>query len=143
KKSRNPGDLSALRACIRGPRSRILHLKDSPDWGDCARGRHRACGWHSAGKLMSDILFQYHKVWPTTWVYLSSLLTIGLFFKFSRFWSIRNLDLILLILFSPGLILINYGVVHSRIEIEQAGYVWLFGVALIFLLRLLLYPLMV
>ena len=47
---------------------------------------------------MSDYLFQYHKVHPTTWVYLSSLLMLGLFFKFSRFWSVRNLDIILLIL---------------------------------------------
>ena len=47
---------------------------------------------------MSEILFQYHKVHPTTWVYLSSLLMIGLYFKFGRFWSVRNLDLVLLIL---------------------------------------------
>ena len=47
---------------------------------------------------MSEVLFQYHKVNPTTWVYLSSLLTIGLFFKFSRLLSVRNLDLIGLIL---------------------------------------------
>ena len=53
-------------------------------------------------KRMSDILFQYHKVDPTTWVYLSSLLTIGLFFKFSRLLSVRNLDLIGLILLAPG-----------------------------------------
>ena len=51
---------------------------------------------------MSEILFQYHKVDPTTWVYLSSLLTIGLFFKFSRLLSVRNLDLIGLILLRPA-----------------------------------------
>ncbi len=50
---------------------------------------------------MSEILFQYHKVNPTTWVYLSSLLIIGLFFKFSRLLSVRNLDLIGLILLAP------------------------------------------
>ena len=54
---------------------------------------------------MSDFLFQYHKVDPTTWVYLSSLLTIGLFFKFSRLLSVRNLDLVGLILLAPGLLL--------------------------------------
>ena len=58
---------------------------------------------------MSEILFQYHKVYPTTWVYLSSLLTIGLFFKFSRLLSVRNFDLIGLILFAPGLLLVEYG----------------------------------
>src|SRR5688572_20891150 len=58
---------------------------------------------------MSEILFHYQKVHPATWVYLSSLLMIGLFFKFNRFWSVRNADLILLILLSPGLLLVNFG----------------------------------
>lgn len=58
---------------------------------------------------MSEILFQYHKVDPTTWVYLSSLLMIGLYFKFGRFWSVRNLDLVLLILLAPGLLTAQYG----------------------------------
>jgi hypothetical protein len=58
---------------------------------------------------MSEILFQYHKVNSTTWVYLSSLLMLGLYFKFSRFWSVRNLDLILLILMAPGLLMAQYG----------------------------------
>ena len=58
---------------------------------------------------MSDFLFQYQPVQPTTWVYLSSLLLIGLFFKFGRLWSVRNLDLLLLILLGPGLLMIHYG----------------------------------
>src|SRR5262245_24151526 len=58
---------------------------------------------------MSEILLHYHKVHPATWVYLSSLLMIGLFFKFNRFWSVRNVDLILLILLSPGLLLVHFG----------------------------------
>lgn len=58
---------------------------------------------------MSEILFQYHQVNPTTWVYLSSLFIIGLYFKFGRFWSLRNLDLALLILLAPGLLMAQYG----------------------------------
>ncbi len=58
---------------------------------------------------MSEFALGYEKIDPTTWVYLSSLLMIGLFFKFSRFWSVRNLDLILLILISPGLLMVHYG----------------------------------
>ena len=57
---------------------------------------------------MSEILFHYHKVHPATWVYLSSLLAIGLFFKFNRFWSVRNLDLMLIILLAPGLLLVHF-----------------------------------
>ena len=58
---------------------------------------------------MSELLLHYEKVNPTTWVYLSSLLIIGLYFKFNRFWSVRNLDIVLLILFAPGLVLVHLG----------------------------------
>lgn len=34
---------------------------------------------------------------------------IGLYFKFGRFWSVRNLDLVLLILLAPGLLMAQYG----------------------------------
>jgi hypothetical protein len=68
---------------------------------------------------MSEILLQYHRVHPATWVYLSSLLLIGLYFKFNRFWSVRNLDLILLVLLSPGLLLVLFGS-SARHEAEAA-----------------------
>ena len=92
---------------------------------------------------MSDILFRYEQVAPTTWAYLSSLLTIALYFKFSRFWSVRNLDLIILILLAPGLLLVQYGMDHrfpteqSRL-VEHIGYIWLFAANGCLLLRLLL-----
>jgi hypothetical protein len=72
---------------------------------------------------MSEILFQYVRVYPTTWVYLSSLLMIGLFFKFGRFWSVRNLDLLLLILLAPGLLLVESGqgmAVAARLSSDEA-----------------------
>ena len=56
---------------------------------------------------MREFLFRYEMT-PTTWVYLSSLMIIGIYFKFRRFWSVRNLDLMALIAFSPGLLLIAY-----------------------------------
>jgi hypothetical protein len=65
---------------------------------------------------MSELLYGYQKIDPTTWAYLSSLLMIGLYFKFSRFWSVRNLDLVLLILLAPGLLL-----VHRGQEMRQAA----------------------
>ncbi|MDX1946876.1 MAG: hypothetical protein SFU86_15850 [Pirellulaceae bacterium] len=138
---------------------------------------------------MSEILFHYHKVDPTTWVYLSSLLTIGLFFKFNRFWSVRNLDLVLLILLAPGLLMVNEALHAQRtappVAVEPSstpaasaprsvggsmfvawlepgttaqaappapnspqslayiGYVWLFAVSALWLVRLLLDPTMV
>ncbi|MDZ4820065.1 MAG: hypothetical protein SGJ20_13940 [Planctomycetota bacterium] len=92
---------------------------------------------------MSEILSHYHKVNPTTWVYLSSLLMIALFFKFSRVWSVRNLDLIGLIMLAPGLLCVVYGRELGQAAILQVGYIWLFSVGGFFLLRMLLDPLMV
>jgi hypothetical protein len=73
---------------------------------------------------------------PTTWVYLSSLMIIAIYFKFHRVLSVRNLDLLALLTFSPALLIIARGHEHS-------GYVWMFSVSGFFLLRLLLDPLMV
>lgn len=85
---------------------------------------------------MHGILFGY-EMKPTTWVYLSSLLIIGIYFKFRRFWSMRNLDLLGLIALSPGLILVSLD------ETRRFGYVWLFVVGGFFLVRLLLDPVLV
>jgi hypothetical protein len=68
---------------------------------------------------MSELLFYYEKVHPVSWAYLSSLLLIGLFFKFNRFWSVRNLDLILLILLAPGLLLVNSGLKQAADAAQQ------------------------
>ena len=57
---------------------------------------------------MSEFLLYYERPNPTTWVYLSSFLTIGLYFVFHRFWSIRNLDILLLILLLLTLIMMEY-----------------------------------
>lgn len=122
---------------------------------------------------MSEILFHYRKIDPTTWIYLSSLLMICIFFKFSRFWSVRNLDLVLLILLAPGLLMVNEArrersrepapaaaigqsapeteLSAEELAVQRAtlrnmeyyGYVWLFGVSAAWLVRLLLDPTMV
>ena len=63
---------------------------------------------------MSEFLLHYRPVAPTTWAYLSSFLMIGLFLKFHRLWSMRNLDLFLLILLAPGLLVLHYGYTLQR-----------------------------
>ena len=68
---------------------------------------------------MSEILLYYRRPDPTTWVYLSSFLTIGLFFVFHRFWSIRNLDIALLILLAPGLLMVYEGRRRQLVESEM------------------------
>ena len=54
---------------------------------------------------MDQVLYDY-ELNATTWVYLASLLSIAVFFKFNRVWSVRNLDLLGLIAYAPGLLLI-------------------------------------
>ncbi|APW61359.1 hypothetical protein [Paludisphaera borealis] len=69
------------------------------------------------GTLVSDL-----GLGPATWLFLSFLGCVTLFFKFSRFWSIRNLDLILLFALVPGMMMI----VGSRPAQPFAAYVLLF-----------------
>ncbi len=54
-----------------------------------------------------DYILEGYSVNEPTWFYLSLLLTIAVFFRFNRLWSLRNLDLILLLSVSPALLLIN------------------------------------
>jgi hypothetical protein len=67
----------------------------------------------------------------TTWFYFSLLLAVALFFKFSRFLSVRNLDVLTIFLLVPGLLLLR----------EQPGswppYLWLFCGSGYFLARCL------
>ena len=101
------------------------------------------------GRIHGEFLSNY-EMNPTTWVYLLSLMIIGIYFKFRRFWSVRNLDLLALIAFSPGLLLVSYsldpasaGHLWPSQDLERMGYAWLFGVSAFFMVRLLLDPLMV
>jgi len=92
---------------------------------------------------MGEILFRYERLDPTSWIYLSSLLTIALYVKFGRLWSIRNLDLIGLIFLAPGLLLVKYGADLAPFDtqaslIGHVGHIWLIVVSALFLFRLLL-----
>lgn len=71
-----------------------------------------------------------------TWFYLSLLLIIAVFFRFHRLWSLRNLDLGLLLAISPGLIL---GTDSGR---GGVGSIVLAVVTGLLLIRLLLDPLL-
>ena len=43
---------------------------------------------------------------PEIWLFLTLLGCVTLFFKFSRIWSVRNLDLLLLFALAPGMMLL-------------------------------------
>ena len=92
---------------------------------------------------MSEFLQHYESVHPTTWVYLSSWLILGLFFKFNRLWSVRNIDLLGLIALGPGLLLVESGRTRDIESDVVVGFIWLFCVGGFFLIRMLIDPGMV
>ncbi|MFO1064176.1 MAG: hypothetical protein U0892_09960 [Pirellulales bacterium] len=67
---------------------------------------------------MSQFLFYYVRPDPATWLYLSVFLLVGVFFVFHRVWSVRNLDILLLVLLAPGLLLVYEGRKLRSLEIE-------------------------
>ncbi len=58
---------------------------------------------------MSHLLLYYQRPEPATWVFLSSFLLLSVYFVFHRFFSIRNLDIVLLLLLAPGLMMVYEG----------------------------------
>ncbi|MCA9130609.1 MAG: hypothetical protein KDB22_26150 [Planctomycetales bacterium] len=83
---------------------------------------------------MSHLLLYYQRPEPATWVFLSSFLLLGIYFVFHRFFSIRNLDIILLLLLAPGLMMVYEGrqlrlVEHEAVAIGDLAIqpAWHFG----------------
>lgn len=69
------------------------------------------------GSLVLDL-----GVGPEIWLYLTLVLCVTLFFKFSRIWSVRNLDLLLLFALSPGMMRL----VGNSDRQPWIAFVWLF-----------------
>lgn len=82
-----------------------------------------------SGSLVADL-----GLGPEIWLFLSFLSTLTLFFKFGRFWSVRNLDLLLLFALAPGMMRL----VGSGPAQPWAGFVWLFAGSGLWLLRCVL-----
>ena len=64
--------------------------------------------------------FDFNPPSAATWFYFALLLSVALFFKFSRLLSIRNLDVFTLPLLVPGLLLLRES--HGD---DRLGYLWL------------------
>lgn len=139
---------------------------------------------------MEQFSFAYQQIDGTIWAFASSLLMISLFFKFNRFWSVRNFDLLLIILLAPSLIMVHKGMTMANqadtgqqsstvlastiqsdappampassawqtkptsqppspetkqagIDLQRRGFIGLFMVGAIYLIRMLLDPLLV
>jgi len=65
----------------------------------------------------SSIFLDFNLPNAATWFYFSLILSVALFFQFTRFLSIRNLDLITLFLFTPGFLLLQ----ESHVLLTAAG----------------------
>ena len=81
-----------------------------------------------------DLILRGYQVNDPTWLYLSFLLILAVYFKFSRLWSVRNLDLLLLLSISPGLLMVRD---DNEASVVAYGYVWLFCVSALILARVL------
>jgi hypothetical protein len=82
------------------------------------------------GALVPDLA-----VGPEVWLFLTLLGCVTIFFKFSRFWSIRNLDLLLLFALAPGMMMLVSSGVDEK---PWFAYLWLFLGSLLWLARCLL-----
>lgn len=66
---------------------------------------------------MNRLLSFYEPPEPATWIFLSSFLLLSVYFVFHRFFSVRNLDVLLLLLLSPGLLMVYEG---RRMQLDDA-----------------------
>jgi hypothetical protein len=81
------------------------------------------------GSLVADL-----GIGTNIWVFGTLLLCVTLFFKFSRFWSIRNLDLVLIFALAPGMMIL----VSNRSQPPWWAFFWLFLGSFLWLVRCLL-----
>src|SRR5215813_13950330 len=58
-------------------------------------------------RVFGSIFLDFNLPNRATWFYLSLLLAVALFFKFSRLLSVRNWDVVTLFLLVPGLLLVR------------------------------------
>jgi hypothetical protein len=82
-----------------------------------------------SGSLVADL-----GVGPEIWLLLTLIGCVTLFFKFSRVWSVRNLDLLLLFALAPGMMLL-VGTSNNK---PWIAFLWLFIGSLLWLTRCLL-----
>ena len=82
-----------------------------------------------SGTLVADL-----GVGPEVWLFLTLLGCLTIFFKFSRFWSVRNLDLLLLFAPAPGMMRL----VGHQASQPWIAFLWLFFGSALWLTRCLI-----
>jgi hypothetical protein len=95
---------------------------------------------------LANVFLDFNLPNATTWFYLSLILAVGLFFKFNRFFSIRNWDVLSLYLLVPGFLFLQEaerlrrggGDAETAHSLRLYGYIWLMSGSLCFFARCLL-----
>jgi hypothetical protein len=67
--------------------------------------------------FFASIFLDFNLPNATSWFYFSLLLAVALFFRFTRFFSMRNWDVVTLFLLVPGLLLIT----EARTPVPESG----------------------
>ena len=92
--------------------------------------------------MLASIFWEFTLPNSATWFYFSAFLSVALFFQFSRLLSLRNFDLLALYLFVPGFLFIQDANQSAASGLDDraeryAGYGWLLGASLYWLVRCL------
>lgn len=88
----------------------------------------------SPERAVSRLLVPDLGISPEIWLVLTLLVCVTLFFKFSRIWSVRNLDLLLLFAPAPGIM----ALVGGGASQPWVAFLWLFFSAALWLSRCLI-----
>ncbi len=87
---------------------------------------------------MHSVFLQFDPPGSTVWLYAAGALAVACFLQFTRLFTLRNLDLLLLGLFAPGFLLIEDGTKQDLSGERLAGYIWLLSASGVWFVRCLL-----
>ncbi|MCU0705617.1 MAG: hypothetical protein MUF18_16715 [Fimbriiglobus sp.] len=87
---------------------------------------------------MSSVFLQFDQPGSTVWLYAAGALAVACFLQFTRLFTLRNLDLLLLGLFAPGFLLIEDAARNGNAAERLAGYAWLLTASGVWFVRCLL-----
>ena len=91
---------------------------------------------------MSQIL-QGFEINSVTWFTVSWVLAIAIYFKFTRIWTLRNLDLIFLLGMTPAWMFLEQArASNAEVYLDRFGYIWLFSGTFWWLIRMLMDPML-
>jgi hypothetical protein len=85
-----------------------------------------------------SVFLQFDPPGSAVWWYAAGAVAVACFLQFTRLFSLRNLDLLLLGLFAPGFLLIEDAARNGSAGERLAGYAWLLGASAVWFVRCVL-----